>query len=238
MDTISTAGSQGRSLPDSNTIRILEPFTSEVNKLLKASVSQNTMNTYNNGLHSFQEFRKEYFQEFSWPPNIDEIVNYLAFLSKKGLSYSTAKYNLSGISFHLQISNHIDLTKFFIVKKMLEGLRPTKPSKDIRSPITFSLLKHIDNDLQVICQNRFEYYLFSSAFALAYFALLRVGELAAPNRFTSDRVITKDDITFCKSGVIIVNIRMSKTDQLGLGTTIEIAPTTESSLLCKSLSNF
>ena len=73
---------------------------------------------------------------------------------------------------------------------MIEGLRRTKPVKDVRSPITFSLLKRIDHALQVICRSRFEYFLFSSAFTLAYFALLRVGELAVSNNFTSERVLT------------------------------------------------
>lgn len=176
--------------------------------------------------------------ENSWPPQVDHIVNFIAFLSSKGLSYSTAKCYLAGVSFHLQISGFSDPTKFFVVRKMLEGLRRSNPSKDVRSPITFPLLKRIVKVLQTICTNKYEYCLFSSAFLLAYFALLRVGEITVSNKNGPDRVIGINDIEINASGTVKIRIRMSKTDQLGFGTNIEITPSEESVILNELLSEY
>jgi len=99
---------------------------------------------------------------------------------------------------------------------MLEGLRRIKPSKDVRSPITYPLLKRIVNVLQTICTNKYEYYLFSSAFLLAYFALLRVGEITVSNKNGPDRVLGIKDIEIKASGIVKLRIRISKTDQLEL----------------------
>lgn len=174
----------------------------------------------------------------SWPPQVDHIVNFIAFLSSRNLSYSTVKCYLSGISFHLQISQECDSTKFFIVKKMLEGLRRLKPTKDVRSPITYPLLMRIVNSLEVLCKNRYEFFLFSSAFLLAYFALLRVGELTLSNKNSADKILNFDDVVLCNSGTVKIKIRLSKTDQLGKGTNLEITPSNESLILYKSLSTY
>jgi hypothetical protein len=101
----------------------------------------------------------------------------------------------------------------------------------VRSPITYRypLLKRIV--LQTIWTNKYEYYLFSSAFLLAYFALLRVGEITVSNKNGPDRVLGIKDIEIKASGTVKLRIRMSKTDQLGFGTNIEITPSEESFIL-------
>lgn len=136
--------------------------------------------------------------------------------------------------FHLQISGFSDPTKFFVVRKMLERLRRIKPSKNVRSPITYPLLKRIVEVLQVICTNKYEYYLFSSA----YFALLRVGEITVSNKNGPDRVLGMKDIEIKASGTVKLRIRMSKSDQLGMGTNIEITPSEESVILNELLSEY
>ena len=106
------------------------------------------------------------------------------------------------------------------------------------SPITYPLLKHIFNVLQTICTNKYEYYLFSSAFLLAYFALLRVGEITVSNKNGPDRVLGIKDIEIKASGTVKLRIWMSKTDQFGFGTNIEITPSEESFILNELLPEY
>ena len=62
---------------------------------------------------------------------------------------------------------------------MLVGLRRKSPSKlDVLTPISFHLLNRLIHSLSGVCNSQYEARLFSSAFSIAYFAMLRVSELA------------------------------------------------------------
>ena len=92
---------------------------------------------------------------------------------------STVTTYLSGVSYAHKTRNLTDYTKSFIISQMLEGLRRRNPQKsDIRTPISVDLLKKLISSLRWICNSDYEACMFSSAFSLAYFAMLRVSELA------------------------------------------------------------
>lgn len=163
-----------------NSIGILEPYEKEVEKLLDASVAPNTRTVYQKGIDLFMQFRGLYNLQDIWPPSVDQIINFIAFLSSKSISYSTAKTYLAGISFSLKLSNLPDPCQFFIVKNYYSVLSNSNIKKiRTRSPITFPLLKKIVASLQHVCSNYYEQILFSTAYTLAYFALLRVGEITS-----------------------------------------------------------
>ncbi len=61
---------------------------------------------------------------------------------------------------------------------MLEGCRRSRAKPDTRAPITLAILTKICNVLMSVCYSEFEAKMFKAAFVLAYFGLLRVGELA------------------------------------------------------------
>ena len=71
----------------------------------------------------------------------------------------------------------IDTTTTFIVKKILEGCRRTRPQRDVRAPITEAMLGKLCAVLPGICFSRYETILFKAAFLTAYFGLLRVSEV-------------------------------------------------------------
>ncbi|CAG2186288.1 unnamed protein product [Mytilus edulis] len=88
---------------------------------------------------------------------------------------------------------------------MIEGLRRKNPQKpDVRTPISFDLLKRLIHSLRSVCNSQYETILFSSAFSLAYFAMLRVSELAINSRTDeSGHALKCEDITFDKSSKAI-----------------------------------
>ncbi|KAJ8322269.1 LOW QUALITY PROTEIN: hypothetical protein KUTeg_000740 [Tegillarca granosa] len=113
-----------------------------------------------------------------FPVPLDHIVQYIAYLSLKSLSYQTVKIRIAALSFFHKISNSIDHTKNFLVNKLLEGLRRSGKSKDTRAPITLPILTQLPRALVCICFSSYEAKLFHAAFTLAFFGFLRVGELA------------------------------------------------------------
>jgi hypothetical protein len=85
------------------------------------------------------------------------------------------------------MGNLIDNTKSVIVSKMLKGLRRKNPkTRDIRVPISLKLLKRLIVSLQKVCTSRYEIFLFSVAFSIAFFGMLRVSEVTIKSR--SDEV--------------------------------------------------
>ncbi|XP_062616410.1 uncharacterized protein LOC134278099 [Saccostrea cucullata] len=216
------------SLPSSS--GILEPFEQEVEQLLSASVSHNTQEIYQKGLDSFAQFRKKFNLTEVWPPPIDQLINYIAYLSSKGTTYSTAKTYLAGLSFNIKLGNFPDPCQFFIVKKMLNGFKQLKHRKDSRSPITFPLLVKLIDSLQHVCRNYYEKLLFSSAYGLAFFALLRVGEITTTRANTHSSPLSIENVSISQSSIQIT-LGKTKTDQHGKGTTMHINSTKHNQVL-------
>ena len=78
-----------------------------------------------------------------WPPPLEHVVQFIGYMSVKGLGESTARTYVSGIAYHLNINGHINVTQNFIVKKLLEGYRRNSKSKNIRLPITLNSFENI-----------------------------------------------------------------------------------------------
>ncbi|VDI82774.1 Hypothetical predicted protein [Mytilus galloprovincialis] len=208
-----TADANPYMIPDPS----LECLKDEADLLLKCSMAPNSWKTYKTAVECFKKFRIIYNYRHIWPVPIDEIAQFIAYLSYKGFSASTVSTYISGLA-HTHKNNVTDNTKSFIICKMIEGLRRKNPQKlDVRTPISFDLLKRLIHSLRSVCNSQYETILFSSAFSLAYFAMLRVSELAINSRTDeSGHALKCEDITFDKSKgqtELHVKICSSKTDQ-------------------------
>lgn len=110
-------------------------------------------------------------------PPLDHLINFIGYMSASKLAPSTIKTYISAIAFQQKINNFPDTTKSFIIQKLLIGLSRKNPSLDIRRPITLPLLHAIIQALPHTCHSTYESILFTSAYLLAYFGFLRVGDL-------------------------------------------------------------
>ncbi|CAG2205563.1 unnamed protein product [Mytilus edulis] len=101
---------------------------------------------------------------------------------------------ISGVSYHHKIQGIQDTTKFFIIGKALEGIKRIQGGKrnDIRAPITVKLLSDMISCLDKVCKNKYEAALFSAVFSVAFFGLLRVGEITTSK---SKSVINGSNLT-------------------------------------------
>ena len=80
-------------------------------------------------------------------------------MSLNGHKSLTIVSYISGISYYLRLNGWVDVTKVFIVWKMLKGLQMSCPSKDI----TIYLLKAFPVALWNVATSDYEALLFSTA---------------------------------------------------------------------------
>ncbi|CAC5401663.1 unnamed protein product [Mytilus coruscus] len=205
----------------------MEILDVEVEKLVHLTMAKNTWKTYKTALESLAKFSKEYDLNLSWPIQIDVLTRFIAYLSYSGLTSSTINTYLSGISHKHKLLGVTDTTCTLIVSKMLEGVRRKSPKlSDIRAPVTLEILHKIIRSLPFVCSSHYESCLFASAFSLAFFTLLRIGELTA-DRSTDigAHTIFINDLSLkfsnCKYELHL-KICSSKADQRGISTTLVI----------------
>jgi hypothetical protein len=150
---------------------------------------------------------------------LNDILFYIAYLSHTNHSPSTVVTYISGLSHFHKLHNFPDNTQVFMVEKMIEGLKRKRPSKaDVRVPISLDLLKRLITSLRSICTSTYEAALFSFAFSLAFFALLRIREIMSDtNNRPGTLVIRFLDIMFkvsdCGNEQLHLTLKSSKTDQ-------------------------
>jgi hypothetical protein len=53
----------------------------EANEIFQASLSTNTWNSYETGMSAFNKFRKNYNLDVIWPPPVNRISSFIAFLA-------------------------------------------------------------------------------------------------------------------------------------------------------------
>ncbi|XP_066445350.1 ovochymase-1 [Eleutherodactylus coqui] len=107
-------------------------------------------------------------------------------------------------------------------RRIVRGWKKEKVQTDTRRPITFSLLIRLLEVLEVTCSDEFETLLLRTAFLLAFFAALRIGEMIPASKVkpgglrSNDVIATEVSIRIC--------IRKSKTDVYGRGMKCGIRP--------------
>lgn len=199
----------------------------ETERLLAASMAENTRHTYEAAADSFNYFRYTFNLQPTWPAPLDHIVKFIAYMSTKNLAPASIRTYISGLSYMHKIQGFEDATRSFIVTKLLEGARRSFQSLDTRAPITLSILVQLITALDKVCASSYEASLFRVAFCLAFFGFLRVGELTStsvkrydprPLRFSDIEIVT------CSGRrQVRLTIRQSKTDQLGRSSTLFLA---------------
>jgi hypothetical protein len=168
--------------------------------------------TYRRGILALNELRQTYTMTDVWPVPLEDICKFTAYLFQTNLSHS----------FFSRVNDFEDPTQKFVIKKMLEGIKRSKPkTRDTRLPITKELLVLILRILPFVCVSQYERKLFSAAFSVAYHGLLRVGEIAF-NVIHSRHVIAISNVSVSGNGLLNISIPSSKTDQIVMGTLISL----------------
>lgn len=97
------------------------------------------------------------------------------------------------------------------------------------------MLSQLISALSSVCSNSYEATLFTTAFDLAFFALLRVSEFTTSSKNTV--VLHKSDVQLSVTDLRGI-IKRSKTDQLAKGSTIQITLNSQTSTLFAHLNQY
>lgn len=139
MGSIQDSRSTSRFEAQQNSTGILEVFAGEVGSLVNASLAENTVKLYKLAVQQFDALCTEYKLSPSWPTPLNHVVNFVAYLSCNGYSFSTASSYVSGIAFQLKINGFSDVTDSFVIRKMLKGFHKARPTRDTRAPVTIDM---------------------------------------------------------------------------------------------------
>lgn len=216
MREIQRSGARRRCLANPSSQPDLADLMEESKKLILNSVAISTRKTYQTALKKFQNFvRLRYNHSVVIRPITTHVLlNFIAYLSIQQHAASTVQLYISAIAFFHKLKGLQDPTNNFLISKALQDLKRTRSTtQDSRCPITFHILLKITASLPTIC-SPYEVKLFSCAFSLAYFALLRVGECTVTSYTTTSHHIQFQGIEVrSRTNQVRITILHSKTQQ-------------------------
>ena len=163
--------------------------------ILKSAKAPNTVQVYTKVYSDLSEFLGIY--GFTFPLSVNNMAIYLAYLFSKGSSSATITTYSSAVGYFHKVNNQLDPTSSFLVRETLGGIRKLRPSMDVRAPITFSLLSRLLKALTCLSLGNFDTAAFQSMFTLAFFGLLRIGEIVATLRGEA-HILTRGSIKFAQ----------------------------------------
>ena len=150
--------------------------------LIRSSVQPTTLIQYRKVWTNFCNFHSNILQQdFILPVNSGNLGLYVSHLADLGLQPTTIQSHLSAIRFVHKLHDCPDPTQSFLITKLMIALHKKSPCIDKRRPITLPLLMTFISDLKIIQNTAYHIALYSAMYSLAYFACLRVGELATSN---------------------------------------------------------
>ena len=156
-----------------------------------------------------------------YPTQENYLYLFIASLSIRMCSFSTAKTYLAGISFANELRGFRPNFKLMLlVQRALQGLRRSDSPMQARLPITIDILHLLYISLAQSSLSAFDRLGLWACFTVAFFGFFRIGELL-PSQ--ANNHILSSDVSLWASGLIL-NLRKSKTDPMGKGSLIRITP--------------
>ena len=125
----------------------------------------------------FQNFRNTHGLPVSWPIPRDHLILFVAHCFDRGCAAASISAYLSGLRFYHRMHDWPDPLDYFIIRKMLEGCKKSRPGRDHRAPITHNIFCKLLPKLESVCYSAYEAILFKTAFSLAYYGLFRISEV-------------------------------------------------------------
>lgn len=118
---------------------------------------------------------------------------YLSHMHGKGYAPSTMATHTSAISFVHKLLGLPDISDHFLIQKALQGAKNCSPHGDSRLPITLPILMRLVDSLEHTCHSHRNKVMFQCMYLMAFFGLLRVGEMTVSNG-NSTNTLTLDSI--------------------------------------------
>lgn len=181
-------------------------------KYAKLAKEPTTIASYDSSLSNLSNFVHNVLGlSFALPVSSENIGRYVTYMFEKGYKVSYIRSNLSGIGYFHKIKGLHDPSDCFLVTELLKGLEKLRPSGDTRMPIQKPLLFDLLKAIEICAKSPYQKLMFSAMSLLAYYALLRVGEVTKSSSVVKN-VLGVDQVSVYSSSMIVFfkNFKFSK----------------------------
>lgn len=212
-------------------------WLSTLTDIANHGLSQGTWSSYKTALKALKNCEMEESSSMRFPLGQKQVLTFIAWLSKRGLSQKTINVYLSGIrQCHLTEGVDLPLLRTPVVNLVLEGKKHIDTNKEIgedssRLPVTPTMLKILKIELSESDMCREDKRLVWAVSTLAFNGGFRVHELLSKKASSFDPLITllgrdltlkKIKINNKKTEILQVLIKSQKSDRIGAQVIVDV----------------
>lgn len=196
--------------------------------LIGASIAPASQRTYQSGVERYARWCSA--TALRPVPAVEEqLVLFVAHLYRENLVAVTVRVYLSGIRFHhVKLGASVVAFQGVRLAAAVQGFHRLQPrGKSKRSPLSMDQLLVLQQALaSATCLSSQDAAMLWAALTLAFYGWFRVSEYVSPSStsFNRDRTLLRAHVAV-EAGSVTVDLRASKTDQLGEGATIVMGAT-------------
>ena len=199
--------------------------------LLSSSVTPAAKATYRRAYTTFLTFHNMYYPHKNVFPILPlHMAHFIAHSFQLGLKGTSIQTQVAGINYMHRMMGYSNRTDNFILKKILKATQKITRSNDKRKPITIKILKAFPKALACTVQSLYDRIMFNTMYLVAFFALLRVGEITA-TQFGSPNILQYKDVQFSYTKDDLANITLNiQQHKHSVGTPLLIALSRQSDI--------
>ena len=137
----------------------------------------------------------------SLPASTHQVMCFVAHLFENGYSPSSISTHISAIAYAHKLRGAPDPTDHFLIRKLVTGATKLAAKPDTRLPITPQILIKLCDALSKMNYSHYQKTMLKAIFTLAFFAFLRLGELAVPSSKKHAYVVQMQDVDVLPFGL-------------------------------------
>ena len=200
--------------------------------LLSSSVTPATKATYRRAYKNFLHFHNMYYPHKNLFPILPlHMAHFIAHSFQLGLKGTSIQTQVAGINYMHRMMVYGNLTDNFILKKVLKATQKITRSNDKRKPITIKILKAFSKALVLTVLSLYDRKMLNTMYLVAFFALLRVGEITA-TQFGSHNILQYKDVQFSNTKDDRTNLTLNiQQHKHSVGTPLPIILSSQSDIL-------
>lgn len=164
-------------------------------KLLKGAMAPSTAVTYRRAVSLLAQFVQGHCPNSPvFPATTATMANFIAYLFSLNYSPSSITTYCSAIAAIHKLQSYPDPLQHFAIKKLLTGAQRIAGKKDARLPITEPILLRLATCLQGSGFPVFTQRMLKAMYTLAFYAVLRIGEITVRNQTPHDLVVQRKHV--------------------------------------------
>ena len=176
-------------------------------ELLQTSLAHSSVQAYERHWYNFQHFVAIVLgKPFQLPARPDILGKYMSHLCVSGYSYATVVSMLSVVSFAHKLRDLPDPTAYFIIQKLLVGIKNAVGRNDMRSPITVVIMKKFLYYIDLLWGETWKAKLLRAIYTMMFALGLRIGEVA--KSANTEHTVQMASISWILKGRRIVGFKL------------------------------